>query len=150
MLVLADGCRVCVGLDSVDGVFELSAPGDREAVVPGAGGRLPLVTWGELIGVPPPADAAPPSQVMVVRTPAGRVALAAQACLGIREASFGTAPVLATTLADGAGEPRCFVHLIDRRPHFILDPRAIAQALAARDAAPAGAGDAGATPEAAP
>jgi hypothetical protein len=134
MLVLADGCRVCVGLDAIEGVFEIAGSG-TELALPPDGDRIPVVSWAEASGAPGPADTAAPSQVVVVRTQGGRVGLAAQACLGLRDAAFGRAAVLPTRLADGAGEVLCFVHMIDRRPHFILDPRALALAVRARSRA---------------
>jgi len=131
MLVLAEGCRICVSLDSVEGVFErppaTPAGGDERAGPPGRA-SLRVVSWADLVGVPPPAGSGEAEHVLVVRTPAGRVALAIDACLGVRDSSFLGAPVLPTRLTDATGDSLCFVHMIDRRPHFILDPRALAHA----------------------
>jgi hypothetical protein len=123
MLVLADGCRVCLGLDSVEGVYEVAGAG-TEIALPDAT-TVPVVSWAEITGVAPPAEARAPAQVVIVRTRGSRIGLAAEACLGVRDAAFGTTPVLPTRLTDGSGEVLCFVHVIDRRPHFILDPRAL-------------------------
>lgn len=135
MLVLADGCRVCVALEAVEGVFDLAAEGGEDS--PDAGdSRLPVVRWGDLIGVPPPAGAPPPSQMLVLRTPAGRAALAVERCLGVRDAAFGSAAVLPTTWTDGSGEAWCWIHLLDGKTHFILDPRALDRASSSRSEPP--------------
>lgn len=133
MLVRADGCRVCFGLDSVDGLFELADAAEGEATLPIGGERVPLVSWNEVVGLPPlPGDGA--TLLLVVRTPSGRVGLAVDACIGVRDAAFSSA-LLPTRLAGGTGECCCFVHLLDRQPHFIVDPRALEDAVARRSAA---------------
>jgi CheW-like domain len=128
MLVRAEGCRICVALDSVTGILELADGGTPDGGDRARHGDLPVVAWRDVVGVPPPEDHPAPAYVLVVRTPSGPVGLRIEACLGVQDVSFLGSPVLPTRLTDEWGEVRCFVHLIDRRPHFIVDPRALAQA----------------------
>lgn len=145
MLVRADGCRVCLGLDSVEGLYEPADAANGEATLPIDGSRLPLVSWNEVAGIAPRSEEVP-ALMLVVRTPSGRVGLAAQACLGVRDTAFASTPLLPTKLADESGECWCFVHLLDRLPHFVVDPRALERAVALRRTAgsttPAAGGDA--------
>jgi hypothetical protein len=62
----------------------------------------------------------------------------------VRDVSFAKPP-LPTSLVGSSGDPLCLLLSLDRRPHFLLDPRALADALSARvktahEAASGGAG----------
>lgn len=131
MLVRAHGCRICMALDAVEGIFEVDA--DRHA--PAAlvqDSNLPLVDWAQVSGVPAePVESAPGKvQVMVVRTPAGPVGLRIDACLGVRSVSFARTPPMPTRLRDEAGSPLCFLLPFDGRPHLLLEPRGLLARLA--------------------
>ena len=145
MLVVADGCRVGVALDSVDGVYDLLRADAPDSARLPDGLAIPLVAWNEVAGVPPPALAVEAQHVMVVRTASGPIGFAADACLGVRDVSFAKPP-LPTSLVGSSGDPLCLLLSLDRRPHFLLDPRALADALSARvkttahEAASGGAG----------
>ena len=130
MLVIADGCRVGVGLESVEGIFEIAPRGEPGTATLPDGESVPLVHWSEIAGVESPREAT--AWMMLVRTPLGRVGLAADTCLGVRDGAFSGRSLLPTRLRGPDGEPWCFVHLLDRRAHFIVDPRAIGEAAKAR------------------
>ena len=131
MLVVADGCRVGVALDSVEGVYDLLRADAPDCARLPDGAAIPLVAWSEIAGVPPAAQSPEAPHVMVVRTASGPIGFAADACLGVRDVSFARPP-LPTALVAASGDPLCLLLSLDRRPHFLLDPRALADTLAAR------------------
>jgi len=120
MLVRAHGCRICVALDAVEGIF------DREAAAGAAsGGSVPVVDWADVTGVGADAcdDAQP--QIMVLRTPGGSVGLRIDACLGVRNVSLAHTPPMPTRLRDASGGPLCFLLMLEGRPHLMLEPRGL-------------------------
>jgi hypothetical protein len=130
VVLLADGCRVCIGIEALEGVYD--APGDREhdcAVLPD-GRSVPLIDWRDVTQSEVSSDVSPPPRRVcgVLRTKAGALALAADACAGIRELSFVAAPPSPTRLEDPDGEPLCFFFQLDGAPHFLLEPEAVVQA----------------------
>ncbi len=140
MLVVSEGCRLGMGLESVDGVFDLPAAASGESAPLPDGGSVPLLRWSEVAGVAPASSPPAAPLMLVVRTACGPVGLAAQSCLGVREARFTAGPLLPTRLLGPAGDALCFVHLLDHRPYFLVDPQALAQAVARRSTSPAASG----------
>ncbi len=122
MLVRADGCRICVALDAVEGVFELDDP--RRASLDLAQGAVPIVDWGQVTGVASDGDPGA-RQVMVLRVGGKLVGLRIEACLGVRSVSLARTPPMPTKLTDESGEPLCFLLMLDGRPHLMLEPRGL-------------------------
>lgn len=130
MLVRAHGCRICVALDAVEGIFDVG-PGAAAAssATLAHGTTVPLLDWGDVTGVPPGAEE-PSGQIMVLRTPGGPVGLRIDACLGVRSVSLARTPPMPTRLRDAAGSPLCFLLMLDGRPHLMLEPRGLVTRLA--------------------
>lgn len=125
MLVRAHGCRICVALDAVEGIFDLGSDGDPPALTTGPGANVPIVDWGDVTGVgADPAGAVAP-HVMVLRTVNGPVGLRVDACLGVRSVSLARTPPMPTRLTDANGSPLCFLLMLDGRPHLMLEPRGL-------------------------
>lgn len=123
MLVRADGCRICVALDAVEGVFELD--GDpRRATLDLPQGAVPIIDWGQVTGVATDGDPGA-RQVMVLRVGDKLVGLRVEACLGVRSVSLARTPPMPTRLTDESGEPLCFLLMLDARPHLMLEPRGL-------------------------
>jgi chemotaxis protein histidine kinase CheA len=125
MLVRAHGCRICVALDAVEGIFDVGAGAAAASTATLANGTtVPLVDWGDVTGVGAGAEE-PSGQVMVLRTPGGPVALRIDACLGMRSVSLSRTPPMPTRLRDANGGPLCFLLMLDGRPHLMLEPRGL-------------------------
>lgn len=127
MLVRTHGCRICVALDAVEGIFDR----DVASAAPGwAASGVPVVDWADVTGVGAEAcdDAQP--QVMVLRTPNGPVGLRIDSCLGVRTVSLAHTPPMPTRLRDASGSPLCFLLMLEGRPHLMLEPRGLATRLA--------------------
>jgi hypothetical protein len=121
LLLRADGCLLGLALDAVDGVF---AHREEEAAAP----EVDVVTWTEVSGFGNPSPAKEGDAVVLVRAEGGRVALRADACLGVRDVSFLETPPVPTRLVDGDEHPLCYLVLLDRQPHFLIEPRALVRA----------------------
>jgi chemotaxis protein histidine kinase CheA len=124
MLVRAHGCRICVALDAVEGVFE-SGDGDAASALGAAGAAVPIVDWSDVTGVPGAAADDGAKQVMVLRTANGSVGLRIDSCLGVRSVSLARTPPMPTRLTDASGSPLCFLLMLDGRPHLMLEPRGL-------------------------
>lgn len=148
MLVRAQGCRICVALDAVEGVFDRGPGDDPATFTTAAGAPVPIVDWGDVTGVGAAEGGDGAEQVMVLRTLHGPVGLRVECCLGVRSVSLARTPPMPTRLTDGNGGPLCFLLMLDGRPHLMLEPRGLFTRLGHGAAAgAAGAGDA-ATPDA--
>jgi len=125
MLVRAHGCRICVALDAVEGIFDLGPGADPHTMTMTQGTTLPVVDWADVTGVAvdPAAEAA--RHVMVLRTMNGPVGLRVDACLGVRSVSLARTPPMPTRLTDASGSPLCFLLMLDGRPHLMLEPRGL-------------------------
>lgn len=125
MLVRAHGCRICVALDAVEGIFDVGAGAAAASSATLAHGTtVPLVDWGDVTGVGAGAEE-PSGQLMVLRTPGGPIGLRIDACLGVRSVSLARTPPMPTRLRDAAGSPLCFLLMLDGRPHLMLEPRGL-------------------------
>jgi chemotaxis signal transduction protein len=124
MLVRADGCRICVALDAVEGIFDLDGDERRSTIALANGAQVPIVDWGQVTGVASAGDAGG-RQVMVLRTGGRLVGLRVDACLGVRSVSLARTPPMPTRLADATGQPLCFLLMLDARPHLMLEPRGL-------------------------
>ncbi|MDG2303658.1 MAG: hypothetical protein P8R42_03215 [Candidatus Binatia bacterium] len=136
LLLRAEGCLVCLALDVVEGVFAYPAEeGSRQASVD-------VVGWKDVSGMG--SDQPPPERgsLVIVRTDAGSIGLRAEECLGVRDVSFLESPPIPTRLAEKEGRPLCYLLLVDRQPHFLIEPQALSRArenrLPARPIAPSG------------
>jgi hypothetical protein len=127
MVCLVDGCRVAIPLDAIE---ETHDAGSAAQAAHPSSQPAPLVDWCDLTGVPREPGISR-KQVLVVRTPTGPIGFGSDQSLGIRELSLGSTPAIPTEMRDAAGEPLCFLLVIDREPYFLLDPRALARAEAA-------------------
>jgi len=124
MLVRTHGCRICVALDAVEGIFEHdTAAGTTTCEV--AGATVPLVDWANVTGVACESPGEESHQVMVLRTASGLVGMRIDACLGVRTVSLARTPPMPTRLTDSAGSPLCFLLMLDGRPHLMLEPRGL-------------------------
>ena len=125
MLVRAHGCRICVALDAVEGIFDLGSDADPHTLTTGQGASVPIVDWGDVTGVAadPACELAP--HVMVLRTVNGPVGLRVDTCLGVRSVSLARTPPMPTRLIDASGSPLCFLLMLDGRPHLMLEPRGL-------------------------
>ncbi|MEW6270134.1 MAG: chemotaxis protein CheW [Thermodesulfobacteriota bacterium] len=134
MLVRTHGCRICVALDAVEGIFEQHGAADGATFTLAHGATIPLVDWATVTGVPAerPADE---TQVMVLRSATGLVGLRIGACLGVRSVSLARTPPMPTRLTDAAGSPLCFLLMLDGRPHLMLEPRGLLTRIGAAGAA---------------
>jgi chemotaxis protein histidine kinase CheA len=131
MLVSAHGCRICVALDAVEGIFDVGAGAAAASTATLAHGTtVPLVDWGDVTGVGAGAEE-PSGQIMVLHTPAGPVGLRIDACLGMRSVSLARTPPMPTRLRDANGGPLCFLLMLDGRPHLMLEPRGLVTRLSA-------------------
>ena len=131
MLVRAHGCRICVALDAVEGIFDVGAGAAAASSATIAHGTtVPLVDWGDVTGVEPGAEE-PSGQIMVLRTPGGPIGLRIDTCLGVRSVSLARTPPMPTRLRDAAGSPLCFLLMLDGRPHLMLEPRGLVTRLGA-------------------
>ncbi len=139
MLVRAHGCRICVALDAVEGIFDRGSDPHAPTVTVAPGTTVPAVDWADVTGVGADAcdDAQP--QVMVLRTPSGPVGLRIDACLGVRTVSLAHTPPMPTRLRNASGSPLCFLLMLEGRPHLMLEPRGLAGRLAPATTADAGA-----------
>lgn len=125
MLVRAHGCRICVALDAVEGIFDVgTGAAAASSATLAHGTTVPLVDWGDVTGVPAGAEE-PSGQIMVLRTPGGPVGLRIDACLGVRSVSLARTPPMPTRLRDATGSPLCFLLMLDGRPHLMLEPRGL-------------------------
>ncbi len=125
MLVRAHGCRICVALDAVEGIFDVgTGAAAASSATLAHGTTVPLVDWGDVTGVPAGAEE-PSGQIMVLRTPGGPVGLRIDACLGVRSVSLARPPPMPTRLRDATGSPLCFLLMLDGRPHLMLEPRGL-------------------------
>jgi chemotaxis protein histidine kinase CheA len=129
MLVRAHGCRICVALDAVEGIFDLGADVAAPTATLPSGLTVPLVDWGDVTGVAAESDD-PSPQAMVLRTTNGPVGLRIDGCLGMRTVSLARTPPMPTRLRDAAGSPLCFLLMLDGRPHLMLEPRGLTARLA--------------------
>jgi hypothetical protein len=127
LLLRADGCVLCVALDAVQGVHACDGVSQDAVTLPGAR-RIPAVRWTAISGVRGIEPRPRPRWVAVVRTPAGPVALEAEDCLGVRAVSLLESPPVPTHLVDASGSPLCYLVLLDERPCFLLEPRALNRA----------------------
>lgn len=134
LLLRADGCLLCLALDVVEGVF---ADSDTES----ASSALATVSWSAVSGVQGSATGPSGGCLVVVRTDAGKVGLRAETCLGVRDVSFVESPPIPTRMLGKNGQPLCYLVLVDRRPHFLIEPRALADATS--EGRPARAGTVG-------
>ena len=125
MLVRAHGCRICVALDAVEGIFDLGPGADPSTLTLPGGARIPVVDFADVTGVG--ADPAGDEQrhVMVLRSVNGLVGLRVDACLGVRSVSLARTPPMPTRLTDANGSPLCFLLMLDGRPHLMLEPRGL-------------------------
>ena len=117
----ADGCLLCIALDVVDGVF-------TDADECGGSSEVAIVDWAEVSGVP--RRSAPPGEtcLVVVRTRSGRVGLRTDSCIGVRDVSVLESPPMPTRMLGNTGRPLCYLMMIDRRPHFLIEPHALSDA----------------------
>jgi hypothetical protein len=132
MLVRADGCRICVALDAVEGIFDLEGEERRSTLALPNGGTVPIVDWGQVTGVAGEGDGGG-RQVMVLRADGRLVGLRVDACLGVRSVSLARTPPMPTRLVDGNGQPLCFLLMLDARPHLMLEPRGLTTRIARRE-----------------
>jgi chemotaxis protein histidine kinase CheA len=126
MLVQAHGCRICVALDAVEGIFDRTADGAWSTLPTSNGVSVPIVDWADVTGVgmdPSEDDGA--RHVMVLRTANGPVGLRVDSCLGVRSVSLARTPPMPTRLTDASGSPLCFLLMLDGRPHLMLEPRGL-------------------------
>jgi chemotaxis protein histidine kinase CheA len=130
MLVRAHGCRICVALDAVEGIFDRDPDGRAPAVSSTTGATVPVVDWADVTGVGADSCDDEQPQVMVLRTPNGPVGLRIDACLGVRTVSLARTPPMPTRLRDTSGSPLCFLLMLDGRPHLMLEPRGLVARLA--------------------
>ena len=129
MLVRAHGCRICVALDAVEGIFDLGSDADPHTLTTGQGASVPVVDWGDVTGVVADAAGEHAPHVMVLRTVNGSVGLRIDSCLGVRSVSLARTPPMPTRLTDANGSPLCFLLMLDGRPHLMLEPRGLAARL---------------------
>jgi chemotaxis protein histidine kinase CheA len=134
MLVRAHGCRICVALDAVEGIFDGGPGADATALTTASGGSVPVVDWADVTGVEVDPAETPAPQVMVLRTVNGPVGLRVDACLGVRTVSLARTPPMPTRLTDATGSPLCFLLMLDGRPHLMLEPRGLVTRLGHGDA----------------
>jgi hypothetical protein len=80
MLVRTHGCRICVALDAVEGIFELGADASAATMTLPSGTTVPLVDWADVTGAGTDGDDTA-TQAMVLRTASGPVALRIDGCL---------------------------------------------------------------------
>jgi len=144
MLVRADGCRVCVALDAVEGIFDLDGDQRQSTITLPQGDVVPVVDWGQVTGAGSEGDVRG-HQVMVLRANGKLVGLRIDACLGVRSVSLARTPPMPTRLVDATGQPLCFLLMLDARPHLMLEPRALlARVAPAEPSEPAGGREAAA------
>jgi hypothetical protein len=130
MVSLVDGCRVAIPLDSIEASHDLAImPGCPPTPLEHEGDRVPVVDWCEVTGITRDPSVTR-RHALVVRTPVGPIGLGVDAPLGIRTLSLAAGPPVATTLRAAAGEPLCFLVLLEGHTYFLLDPRALQQAAA--------------------
>ncbi len=132
LLLRAEGCLLCVALDVVEGVFAHPAQeGSRQASVE-------VVDWTDVSGVGRDLGTSTGGSLVLVRTASGPVGLRTDACLGVRDISFLESPPIPTRLLEKEGRPLCYLLLVDRQPHFLIEPQALTRAVEQRGATPAG------------
>lgn len=142
LLLRAEGCLLCLALDVVDGVFTQSGEQARPSIE--------TVEWAEISGVGSGSTEGAGGSLVVVQTDSGPMGLRADACLGVRDISFLESPPIPTRLIAKDGQPLCYMLLVDRQPHFLVEPRALVCAAAKRKATrPEAIGIAAITPHAA-
>jgi chemotaxis protein histidine kinase CheA len=144
MLVRTHGCRICVALDAVEGIFELGADASAATMTLPSGTTVPLVDWADVTGAGTDGDDTA-TQAMVLRTASGPVALRIDGCLGVRTVSLARTPPMPTRLRDAAGSPLCFLLMLDGRPHLMLEPRGLTARLTTDEPRPATLAEAGST-----
>ena len=125
MLVRAHGCRICVALDAVEGIFDLAPGAEPSTLTLPHGARIPVVDFADVTGGGADPSAEGPRHVMVLRTANGPVGLRVDACLGVRSVSLARTPPMPTRLTDASGSPLCFLLMLDGRPHLMLEPRGL-------------------------
>lgn len=121
LVLRADGCRLCVALDVVDGMFPIDPGKEREAP------RVETVRWRDVTGVNAGAATADATSLVVVRTPNGPVGLAVDDCIGVRDVSFLESPPIPTRWTDASERPLSYLLLLDGTPHVLVEPRAFVQ-----------------------
>ena len=121
LLLRAESCLLCLALDAVVGVF----PSDDES----RRDTAPIVDWTAVSGIGR-RESAPTSEgsLVLVRTASGMVGLRVDGCLGVRDVSFLESPPIPTRLLEKEGRPLGYLLMVDRQPHFLIEPHALARA----------------------
>lgn len=121
LLLRAEGCLLCLALDAVVGVFSSDDESRR--------GTAPIVDWTSVSGIGR-RESAPTSggSLVLVRTDSRIVGLRVDGCLGVRDVSFLESPPIPTRLLEKEGRPVCYLLMVDRQPHFLIEPHALARA----------------------
>jgi len=122
LLLRAEGCLLCMALDVVEGVFPHPIEEGAEF------SSVDVVDWAAVSGLGSASTPSTPGTLVVVRTETGPIGLRADACLGVRDVSFLATPPIPTRLLTKEGRPLCYLVLVDRQPHFLLEPQALVRA----------------------
>lgn len=107
---------MCLPLDAVENVFEHSDAGCSE---------VETRTWSSIAGFDGAPRPASTTAKVVLRTPQGRIGLAIEKCLGVRDVSFQETTPIPTRIVDQNGRPLCHLLPLDGRAYFFLEPRAL-------------------------
>ena len=134
LLLRARGCSVCLALDAVEGVYVHPLDGGSATQPVG------IVDWPGVSGLGAPPGEDEGGCLVIVRTDAGAIGLRVDACLGVRDVSFLQSPPIPTRLVDKEGRPLCYLLLLDHKPHFLIEPRAVVDALQNERPEPASSG----------
>ena len=134
LVVRADGCSLCLPIDAVVSVLEHGA----KTELPGE-----VRTWSSITGLEPATGPGATTATVSLRTTAGIAGLKIEKCMGVREVSLRETAPIPTQFVDSSGSPLCHLLLIDGRPHFLLEPRALLEAKAATQQARPAAGTPG-------